>query len=204
MMEGANNHEEPSPMKKVKWTEWNKQKYPLFVGACFSSRFYTPTFVFEYFIFCDSLWRGVKLLYWREVLGFLHFEGKFWVSFILTWGRDWWREVLGFPEREEILTLVADQGLRSPLSLFSSLFVWYLITGAWGPARVYLFPSWFCENGKYTTFTLCTLFWWQSFVILGLRTEGDALGALYGCSAWAPVHPVNIAYGPHRASSLHV
>ena len=41
-----------------------------------------------------------------------------------------------FPGSEEFLTLVADQGRRSPPLLF---FFFIFITGAWGPARVYLF-----------------------------------------------------------------
>ena len=69
MMEGANNHEEPSTMKKVKWTEWNKHKNPLFVGACFSSRFYAPIWFLTYLFFVSFCLGGRKLwVDWREVL----------------------------------------------------------------------------------------------------------------------------------------
>ena len=101
-----------------------KRKDPLFVGAYFSSRFYTPTFVFECFIFCDSLWRGVKLLYWREVLGFLHFEGKFWISFIFDLRKRLVRGRFWFPgERRDFNT---GSGSRAPLFSFP-LFLFFCL-----------------------------------------------------------------------------
>ena len=106
--------------------------YTLYLWVLASAPVLSPNICLWLFYFLWFFVRGVKFLYWRKVLGFLHFEGKFWISFNF----DLRKRLVG---REEILTLVADQGLRSPLSLFSSLFVWYLITGAWGPARVYLF-----------------------------------------------------------------
>ena len=59
----------------------NKTKIPLYVGACFSSRF-TPQLLSLNFIFCDFVCGGFK--------GFC-IEGKFWVLFILLR-----RKVFGF------------------------------------------------------------------------------------------------------------
>ena len=97
--ENTNNHD---PYEKIKWTE---TKRPFICGCLFQLPLLYPNFCLWIFYFLWFFVKGGIALYWREVLGFLHFEGKFWISFIfdlrkrLVW-------------REEILT---------PPSLYPSL-----------------------------------------------------------------------------------
>ena len=99
-------------------------KYPLFVGACFSSRFYAPIWFLTYLFFVSFCLGGRKLwVDWREVLvpfglrerflkgsfGSFQFEKSFVKGSFGFLPGDWERE---------ILTLVAVQGHLSPSQFF--------------------------------------------------------------------------------------
>ena len=120
----TNPPEEAPPTKKVKWTEMNKRKILFICGCLLQLPFLFPNFCLWLFYFLWLFVWGVKL----------YIEGKFWVSFILSW-----RKVKGkflFPWEWGVFN--TGSGSRAPLSS-SPPFLFYFITGAWGPARVYLF-----------------------------------------------------------------
>ena len=126
----------------------NRNKKTLYLWVLIAAPVILPQyFVFHFFIFCGFCERGDS---WYT-------EGKFWFSFTLkvSFG---FPSIFGFEKNweEDFLTLVADQGLR--FSFFSLLFCLISHNGSVGAGSGISFLSCLCENGKITTFTLCTLF----------------------------------------------
>ena len=163
------------------------QKDILFVFV-FSSRFYTPLSVFEYFVLFYFWCEGGVSIFCRSFLLSVLVKGE-----PFGFSRFWWEE--------EILTLVADQGHS-----FSPLLFVYTLTGTWGPARVFSLHLRILKNGSRPTtkWTRCAVLRWESLVFPGLWAEGDSLGTIHGYSGGATIHLIDFTHGPHRSSSLHV
>ena len=163
------------------------QKNSLFCCVCFSSRL-SYHFCLLY-IFCV----GKE---WRE----------FFLKFTFFSFRLWWKEsTFGHSQfwwEEEILTLVADQGLNFFPFLFDCLY----FNGNVGAGSDFLSSfEIFWKNGWFqTNWTLCAVLRWEGVVLPGLRTKGYPLGTVHGYSGGTPIHPIDITHGLHRASSLYV
>ena len=74
----TNNHEPFWRTLPIKWWKMKRRKNIFYMcGYLLQFPFYSPIVVFEFFFIFVTLCAGVKkLLYWREVLGSLHFAAK--------------------------------------------------------------------------------------------------------------------------------
>ena len=183
-MFGENTNNNDPTHKKVK----NEKTFLKCVGTCFSSRFYTPLSVFEYFVLFYFWCEGGVSIFCRSFLLSVLVKGE-----PFGFSRFWWEE--------EILTLVADQGHS-----FSPLLFVYTLTGTWGPARVFSPHLRILKNGWFQTtkWPLCAVLRWEGVVLPGLRAKGDPLGKIHGYSGGTTIRPIDFTHGPHRASSLYV
>ena len=133
-------------------------------------------------------------------------SGESFLKFTFFSFRLWWKESTfdysQFWWEEEILTLVADQGLNFFPFLFDCLY----FNGNVGAGSDFLSSfEIFWKNGWFqTNWTLCAVLRWEGVVLPGLRTKGYPLGTIHGYSGGTPIHPIDITHGPHRASSLYV